>query len=446
MDNSPRLNLPYMASSQAQKHVTHNEALRYLDCLVHITIKNTNLTEPPIEFDEGDCYFVADVASGDWTGKESHLACYQDGAWVFHPPKPGFMAWLENEDSFVVWSGFAWVPVIEHVSEVEFGHLGINTTPDPSNRLAVRSQNILFGDDGAGIQVKINKSNTTDIGSLLFQTASSGRVELGMLGSDNLSIKTSNDGNIWQESLSISTSTGEVSFPSNSEISHTPRLNLFSDGGRFAGSPEPQGITVNAFENPPYLDSFNGSVLSQGPAFIYNNSTYGGQNDPLDPDVDMLITAMKTGGGNALRWSPEFYTLNVTAGSGTNVALVHQGSTYYSAIRNGPNALPPKVTVGYWILTKTGEILLDSRDSNQLFLDGSFNQDPVLMTNSDGWHHVVRLINLNSDTHFGFYRYLFQIYANMGSEFLIAAPFLFFGTLSPQSIYKGGCYPGISAW
>lgn len=31
MDSSPNLQLPYIMPSQAQKHVTHNEALRTLD-------------------------------------------------------------------------------------------------------------------------------------------------------------------------------------------------------------------------------------------------------------------------------------------------------------------------------------------------------------------------------------------------------------------------------
>ena len=31
MDSTPNLQLPYLMAAQAQKHVTHNEALRALD-------------------------------------------------------------------------------------------------------------------------------------------------------------------------------------------------------------------------------------------------------------------------------------------------------------------------------------------------------------------------------------------------------------------------------
>ena len=38
-DNSPRLDLPFILPSQAQKHVTHNEALRLLDALVQLAVE-----------------------------------------------------------------------------------------------------------------------------------------------------------------------------------------------------------------------------------------------------------------------------------------------------------------------------------------------------------------------------------------------------------------------
>lgn len=38
MDNSRHLNLPFIAPSQAQKHVTHNEAIKRLDKIIHISV------------------------------------------------------------------------------------------------------------------------------------------------------------------------------------------------------------------------------------------------------------------------------------------------------------------------------------------------------------------------------------------------------------------------
>lgn len=38
MSVTQRLQLPYIAASQAQKHVTHNEALVLLDALVQLAV------------------------------------------------------------------------------------------------------------------------------------------------------------------------------------------------------------------------------------------------------------------------------------------------------------------------------------------------------------------------------------------------------------------------
>jgi hypothetical protein len=38
MDKSDNLNLPYIMPSQAQKHVTHNEAIRALDAMLHLAV------------------------------------------------------------------------------------------------------------------------------------------------------------------------------------------------------------------------------------------------------------------------------------------------------------------------------------------------------------------------------------------------------------------------
>ncbi len=45
MDQTPNLKMPYILPSQAQKHVTHNEALRLLDAVVHLSVKSRNRAE-----------------------------------------------------------------------------------------------------------------------------------------------------------------------------------------------------------------------------------------------------------------------------------------------------------------------------------------------------------------------------------------------------------------
>ena len=47
MDNTPNLGLPYIMAAQAQKHVTHNEAIRSLDAIVQLTVLDRDLSAPP---------------------------------------------------------------------------------------------------------------------------------------------------------------------------------------------------------------------------------------------------------------------------------------------------------------------------------------------------------------------------------------------------------------
>ena len=45
-ETSARLSLPYLMPSQAQKHVTHNEAVRQLDILVQANVQSRVETHP----------------------------------------------------------------------------------------------------------------------------------------------------------------------------------------------------------------------------------------------------------------------------------------------------------------------------------------------------------------------------------------------------------------
>ena len=110
-ETSPRLGLPYIAEAQAQKHVTHNEAVAALDALVQATVKDRDLTAPPAAPTEGDCYIVAAAATGDWAGHDGELAVRDAGAWRFHAPAPGWRVWSEDEDLLLVLGADGWRPM-----------------------------------------------------------------------------------------------------------------------------------------------------------------------------------------------------------------------------------------------------------------------------------------------------------------------------------------------
>lgn len=111
MPDTARLKLPLLAAAQAQKHVTHNEALTALDTLVQIAVLDKDLGTPPGSPAEGDCYIVAASPTGAWTGWAGRIARFEDGQWRSFLPGAGWLAWVADESELHVHTGSGWSPV-----------------------------------------------------------------------------------------------------------------------------------------------------------------------------------------------------------------------------------------------------------------------------------------------------------------------------------------------
>jgi hypothetical protein len=194
--------MPYILPSQAQKHVTHNEALQRLDAIVQLTISEESAS-PPAAPAEGETYLIAGGATGAWTGKTGMLAFRQDGAWIYLTPRPGWHAFFLDEGKLRLFSSGHWgdLPLPD---DAGVSTIGIHAAADATNRLAISSPASLFTHEGHGHQIKVNKAATPDVASLLFQTGWSGRAEIGLAGNDDFSIKVSGDGASWQTAISVS--------------------------------------------------------------------------------------------------------------------------------------------------------------------------------------------------------------------------------------------------
>lgn len=200
-DLSPNLQLPYIIPDQAQKHVTHNEALQRLDGLIQLSLVDI-AASPPASPVAGTAYAVAGAATGTWFGHDGEVALYQDGFWMFTQPRRGWLAWLESRSKTVCHDGTAWIDLRLPQSQ-QTDMLGINTAPDTSNRFALSSPASLFNHAGAGHQLKLNKANDAATASLLLQSGYSGRAEIGLAGDNDLSFKVSPDGAAWNAGLTI---------------------------------------------------------------------------------------------------------------------------------------------------------------------------------------------------------------------------------------------------
>lgn len=215
---SSNLFLPYIQQAQAQKHVTHNEGLRILDTLTQLAVLDSGLTTPPTTVNAGERFIVGSPAAGDWAGKENTVAVWDENAWRYFPPQTGWTAWDQASGQQMAWDGSAWVATAPDPSMQNLPMVGVNTTADTTNRLAVSSDAVLLTHDATGDQrLKLNKATTPDTASLLFQTNWTGHAEMGLAGNDDFEIKTSPDGSTYNVSVKVDQTTGSVSFPSGVE-------------------------------------------------------------------------------------------------------------------------------------------------------------------------------------------------------------------------------------
>ncbi len=136
-DTSTHLLLPYLLASQAQKHATHNEALRLLDGLVQLAVLDRDLTAPLGSPADGDRYIVASGATGEWDGWDASVAYWVDGAWMRLVPRPGWRAWVEDEGVLLVFDGSVWTAPLPAVLQ-NLSLLGIGTTADAGNPFAAK--------------------------------------------------------------------------------------------------------------------------------------------------------------------------------------------------------------------------------------------------------------------------------------------------------------------
>lgn len=210
-DDTPLLNLPLILPAQAQKHVTHNEALRLLDITVQLAVLDRDLNAPPATPAEGDRYIIGPAPTGDWTGRAGQIAAFWGGIWVYIAPGDGWQARVLDESLTLAHQGGIWSSAVTPPETTP--RLGISTTADATNRLAVASPATLLTHAGSDHQVKVNKATDTDTASLLFQTGWSGRAEIGLAGSDALSIKVSANGTTFTTALTADPATGRIATP-----------------------------------------------------------------------------------------------------------------------------------------------------------------------------------------------------------------------------------------
>lgn len=194
------------------------------------------------------------------------------GAWAFLDPREGWRAWGLAESALRVWRGTAWEPMPLD----ELAGLGIGTSHDGTNRLAVVSPATLFSHAGSDHRLKINKAAAGDTAALLFQTGWAGRAELGLTGNDDFSLKVSADGGTWSEALKVSRGSGAADLAAGLKIGGRAayhRGNILGPVAQAAGQPAGAVIERGANANGEYVRFADGTQICVTTAQVVDLTT-----------------------------------------------------------------------------------------------------------------------------------------------------------------------------
>lgn len=109
MAETSQFELPLLASAQAQKHVTVNEALAVLDCVAQLRLLSATIATPPTDVVDGDAYMLPLGADGAWAGMDGKLAIAVNGGWRFLTPKAGWQSFNTETGTHQLYDGTDWL-------------------------------------------------------------------------------------------------------------------------------------------------------------------------------------------------------------------------------------------------------------------------------------------------------------------------------------------------
>ncbi|KAA2283464.1 DUF2793 domain-containing protein, partial [Arenimonas fontis] len=100
----PNLGLAYgWTLGESGWHTGMDANLKRLGAVVGLSVTSRSTTTPPASPAEGDRYIVPAGATGAWAGRTDQIAVWVNGAWEYHAPKVGWLAFIAAEDRLAVY-------------------------------------------------------------------------------------------------------------------------------------------------------------------------------------------------------------------------------------------------------------------------------------------------------------------------------------------------------
>jgi Protein of unknown function (DUF2793) len=118
---SDRLKFPLLAAAQAQKEVTHNEALALADIAVQAVVQAVAPAGVPASPVIGQCWIVGPSPTGPWTGQAGAITAWTSGGWRFLAPFEGMQAWSIADGVMFRRSASTWIGGVMTATTISVG-------------------------------------------------------------------------------------------------------------------------------------------------------------------------------------------------------------------------------------------------------------------------------------------------------------------------------------
>lgn len=108
MPHTQNFELPLLYAAQAQKEITHNEALVLIDALLGGCVEAVVNDPASINPDEGKAWIIGAAPVGVWSGRVGQIAVYSAGGWRFAPALPDMRLFDRSADVILTHNGTGW--------------------------------------------------------------------------------------------------------------------------------------------------------------------------------------------------------------------------------------------------------------------------------------------------------------------------------------------------
>lgn len=125
MTQTPNLELTEVTEADTPAAEDLNDSFWAIDTILQLSVLSRIVTTPPTNAVQGDRYIVPAAATGEWSGRERHIAYMTPAGWRFRAPRQGWVAYSVDDDLEYRFVGTEWEEIPPGVSDLAAAVLSV---------------------------------------------------------------------------------------------------------------------------------------------------------------------------------------------------------------------------------------------------------------------------------------------------------------------------------